>query len=117
MAATYTNKAKGLGREHGKNAAAWWIQDTLTNNYRDPAGHARTILQGIEDGDPAVLDTLPWSDLSGEWADGNTAADVYRELGIDWTKDPDMYLIDLYESTFADAMLLEVTRACTRELR
>lgn len=52
--------AKDLGERHGRNAASWIdIPDAAT---------ARAILAGLEDGDPAILDTLPSPDLSGEWA-------------------------------------------------
>ncbi len=41
------------------------------------------MLAGIDDGDPAVLDTFPASPLSGEWADDPTPASVLEDLDID----------------------------------
>jgi hypothetical protein len=48
------------GAEAGRSAADWWAQDTVGGRaWGDTAGTALKILAGIDDGDPAVLDTLP----------------------------------------------------------
>lgn len=60
---------RSAGAEAGRSAADWWAQDTIGGRATgDTAGTARRVLTGIDDGDPAVLDTLPTVDLSA--ADG-----------------------------------------------
>lgn len=66
------------GQRAGRNAADWWAQDTVGGRATgDTAGQARAVLAGIDDGDPAVLDALPVCDLSGQWANTPTEADLY----------------------------------------
>ncbi|ROO62997.1 hypothetical protein EDC02_5006 [Micromonospora sp. Llam0] len=64
------------GNRDGTNAADWWAQDTVGGRATgDVTTTARTLLAGIDDGDPRVLDLLP--QLSEP--DTNDAADLYRE--------------------------------------
>src|SRR3954464_12292708 len=64
--------AAELGELEGKAAASWVFDgNTTEETYRD-------FLKGIEDGDPMVLNMLPSSDLSGEWAGATTPS----ELGV-----------------------------------
>lgn len=80
---------------------------------------AETILRGMDDGDPAVMDGLPSADLSGEWAGtltgpelvADAAAAAYGATGgyphaDDWFAD----VCDAYESAFADAVAAEMAR-------
>ena len=119
--------ARTLGAEHGHAAATWYeVSD---------AKDAAAVLAGIEDGDPAILDTFPFPDLSGQWADGLTGpklvddalsdtdmrhddrhdlyADAYRDSCArckagDWFSD----ICDAYEDAFRVAVELEVARYC-----
>ena len=76
--------AAEISNEHGINAAAWWEQDTLggraTGEYARYT--AETVLKGIEDGDPEIVDSLPYPDLSGQWADSYSSHDLLEELGV-----------------------------------
>jgi hypothetical protein len=56
------------------NARASWVFDgnTTESTYRE-------TLQGIEDGDPEVLDRLDWSPISGEWA-GESIPELLGDL-------------------------------------
>ncbi|MDG4795026.1 hypothetical protein [Micromonospora sp. WMMD1082] len=48
------------GSRDGANAADWWAQDTVGGRSTgDVTTKARTLLAGIDDGDPRVLDLLP----------------------------------------------------------
>lgn len=48
------------GAQAGRTAADWWAQDTVGGRATgDTAALARRVLAGLDDGDPAVLDTLP----------------------------------------------------------
>lgn len=50
------------GRHDGANAADWWAQDTVGGRTTgDVNSAARTLLAGIDDGEPRVLDLLPRS--------------------------------------------------------
>lgn len=117
MAATITNKAKRLGKDHGENAAAWYVQDAI-DQTRDTVRASQTVLHGILDGDPEILDSLPWADLSGQWADGMTPADVYDDLGILPERDSDdMEYIRIYEDSYNDAVVRYVETQCRGRLR
>lgn len=66
MARKATETARRLGLSAGRAAASWYFD----GNTKDET-YAR-VRQGIDDGDPEVLDTFKFPDLSGEWADGLT---------------------------------------------
>jgi hypothetical protein len=73
-----TRKARAIGRQHGENAAAWWNQDALGGRATgDTTAIATRVLQGIEDGDPAVIDALP--DLADAWSEDFTPGDLAEE--------------------------------------
>jgi hypothetical protein len=102
--------ARDLGAEHGRNAASWYFDGNT------PQDAYAAVLRGLEDGDPAVLDTLPYADLSGEWADRLTGPMLVHDAlvagGIDHEDDDAMYratldwfsdICDAYEVAFSDA--------------
>lgn len=61
-------QARGLGAEHGREAArAWW-------RLLDGPTHAYFAAYGVDDA--WGRDDLPEPDLSGEWADGFLPADL-----------------------------------------
>lgn len=75
--------ARQLGTEHGKNAAAWWEQDAIGGRSSgDVKITASTVLKGLEDGYPEILDALPHADLSGQWADGMTPQILAEECDV-----------------------------------
>lgn len=100
-------------------AAASWVFDGNT-----PEEAYTAVLRGLDDGDPAVYDTLPYPDLSGEWADSLTGPqlvdDALSAAGVtvddetgnpsrermDWFTD----ICDAYETAFNDAVEDEVRR-------
>lgn len=118
--------ATARGRQDGTNAAGWYeLPDGSRSRY--DAAALRAILDGMAEGDPAVLDTLPAPDLSGQWADSLTgpqlAADAVLAAGIDvgqgidesdgWTAD----ICDAYESAYVEAVEAEVSRRIRYQLR
>lgn len=108
-------KAGEIGLEHGQNAAAWWIQDTIGGRVTgDVSETAARILKGLDDGDPEVLDSIPAADLSGEWADGYLPADLMSDVDLDIEDDADVFtdICSAYEGAFHDAVVLAVTEAC-----
>jgi hypothetical protein len=55
---------KNRGIEDGTHAASWLVD----GNTPEPVRKLRWILQGMEDGDPEILDQLPHPSFCGEWA-------------------------------------------------
>lgn len=117
---TLNARAYKLGHEHGQ-AAARWYWDRTDPNIED----YMKVLKGIEDGDPAITDSLPHADLSGQWADGMTPQKLYEEVEV-----PEAFLsieqiagigllddlCDAYESGFNIAAEAEVRQQCTEYL-
>jgi hypothetical protein len=108
--------AQDRGAQDGRNAAEWYVQDAGINTR----GGAHDVLAGIESGDPAVLDTFPFADLSGEWADTLTGPMLVRDAAAaahgatghyphtdEWFSD----ICDAYETAFSDAVSAEIERA------
>jgi hypothetical protein len=102
--------ATDIGVQEGTAAASWFFDgNTPDDTYR-------TVLAGIDNGDPAVLDTLPSADLSGQWADGRTPdtlrADVATALGIPadtlLSGDAMTGIMDAYETAFNDTVAGEI---------
>nr|WP_240762484.1 DUF4314 domain-containing protein [Micromonospora sp. HM134] len=68
--ATTLRRIRAAGTEAGRTAAQRWAQDTISARASgDTRLAARRILAGVQDGDPAVLDTLPHFTLAGEPVD------------------------------------------------
>jgi len=117
---TLITAMRANGQEAGTNAAGWWYQDTLGGRASgDVSEHARTTLTGLRDGDPVVMDSLPWSDLSGEWADGDTAKSVYGDAsGADWPEwetlagEVQAELADAWCDAYGEALVSTVERYC-----
>ena len=90
-----------LGREHGANAASWVSIDDETS--------ARRMLDGLQDGDPELLDALPYPDLSGQWADSLTGPTLVLDAmpshvySDDERADAFTDICDAYELGFSDA--------------
>lgn len=99
--------AFSIGTDHGATAASW-VELNEDN--------AAAFLKGIDDGDPAVLDTLPAPDLSGQFADGYTTRQLALDAGMNDDIDADEYddilssLGDAYDEGFSEAVEHEVTR-------
>jgi hypothetical protein len=100
------------GAAAGRDAAAWWQQDTLGGRAAgNVTARAATILAGLDDIDPAILDALPTSpqDLADTYADTAaphapawTALDPAGRDGLDAA----------YREAFDAAVHDEVARSC-----
>ena len=88
------------GTSDGEGAAAWLV-DGNTNN---PYAVLKRIIDGIEDGDPEIMDKLPSPTYSGEMADEPTWEKILRDEGIamDTEQDPTgrRDLQDAYDAAF-----------------
>lgn len=114
--------ARKLGEEEGRNAAAWWEQDAIGGRVTSGEEETATrVLQGLEDGDPEILDALPFPDLSGEWAERMTGPELVTQalesVGLvggdpshllEW----DNEICDAYELAFSQAAQDAITEAC-----
>jgi hypothetical protein len=78
-------RLRAAGTEASRDVAEWWVQDTIGGRATgDVRATARQILAGIDDGDPAVLDTLPTFTPPARWHDGRDTAQVrYTEAAHD----------------------------------
>lgn len=111
--------ARKLGKDAGRAAASWYFDgNTSDETYR-------TVARGLEDGDPAILDTLPVADLSGEWADTLTgpqlAKDALESVGVDPEAEPyvDWFadICDAYSEAFDEAAMAEIERMLAVQLQ
>jgi hypothetical protein len=95
---------RSLGEEHGKAASSWILDGNSTQEA------AERLLRGILEGDPEVLDSLPSSPLSGEWADAASGAELVAEAGLDFDgSDPDSAereseLLDAYSDGYSEGV-------------
>jgi hypothetical protein len=102
-------EAAKRGAEAGTAAGTWAIDGNTS------AETVARILQGIEDGDPEVLDMQP-APLSGEWA-GESIEELLGDLLPDNEVQPAMHddrydaLLDAYEGAFGEAYWAEVERS------
>ncbi len=99
-------QARAAGEDHGRAAASWYFD----GNTPDEA--YRRVLVGLEEGNPEVLDTLPSSPLSGEWAGDPTPSSVLADLGVDEDADDEdaSAYIDAYCEGFDQASRDEIER-------
>jgi hypothetical protein len=101
--------------EDGKAAAGWYFNGP-TNHDVD-----KCILKGINEGDPAIMDTLPIPDFSGEGSDSKSWEDVLKDEGLclgsgmgrDDGRDD---LLQVYEEVFRDAAEDEIVLEIVRRL-
>ena len=109
-----------IGAEDGAAAAEWWLQDPIGGRASgDTAATARRILAGIDDGDPAVLDTLPQpgTGTSAGAPNGDPRAatgwdDVVAHLQGEYRQQVE----DAYREGYTAAVTDAVAAACRRRL-
>ena len=107
---TVEDRARDLGRDAGKAAASWFFDgNTSAETY------AR-VLQGLEDGDPEVMGSLPSGPLSGEWAGDRTPASLLAELDLSEDDDRVDDICDAFEDGFYAASVEEIERVARYHL-
>jgi len=98
--------AENLGYDRGTAAGSWVIDGNTTEET------ARAILCGLDEGDPATLDLLPSSPLSGEWAGGITPTSLRAELGAeDVTEEEAETILMHYEDAYGRGVYDEVVHS------
>ena len=104
-------RARELGTEYGRAAALWFFDgNTDADTYR-------RVLEGLEEGDPEILESIPSSPLSGEWADGLTMGRLLEELGVEdphaelsFNAEPWDSIADVFCDAYSAAAVEEVER-------
>lgn len=106
---TGMDNAREIGTDHGRTAASWVFDGNTDRETYE------TFRRGMEDGDPEILDRIPAADLSGQWAEGYTVADLMADCCGGNTDDPDE-IIAAYEDAFTAAATAEVERMIAVQL-
>ena len=96
-------RAEREGYDHGVTAGSWLLDGNSTQDA------ARELVRGIEEGDPIVLDLLPSSPLSGEYADGVLPPDVLHDIDEDHDAASDV--LDAFEAGFSRGVEAEAVRS------
>ncbi len=108
--AVKSEQARRMGEERGREIAGWFFDgNTSDETYA-------SVLQGISDGDPEILDSFPCSPLSGEWAGDPLPADILEALGVDAGDDAADEYLSAYEQGFEQASADEIERTCLAHL-
>ena len=99
-------QAKRDGRAAGLNAAAWCIDGNTSD------ATCKAIADGLDSGDPAILDRFNVPNLSGEWADSPTPHSLASEYGIDAERRADALdeVCSAWENAASDAFWMELER-------
>lgn len=97
--------ARTRGREDGVAAGSWILDGNSTEDA------ARTLLRGMENCDPAVMDSLPGSPLSGEFADGLLPRDLLADYGLTEDDTAADDLLTAYEDGYAEGVMDEAERS------
>lgn len=97
--------AEAAGYVAGTAAGSWLLDGNSSLDV------ARRLLDGIEDGDPAVLDELPSPPLSGEWAGDPTPRDVLASVGMSEEDDAADDVLTAYEDAFSRGVSDEAVRS------
>jgi hypothetical protein len=97
--------ARQEGHAAGVAAGSWLLDGNSTEDA------ARRLLQGIEEGDPEVLDELPSSPLSGEWADAPLPRDLLEGVGIEEDADHAEDVLRAYEDAYSRGVTDEACRS------
>ncbi len=100
-------RAEQEGYDHGVAAGSWLFDGNRSEDA------ARRLLKGIEDGDPEILDQLPESPLSGEYADGLLPRDVLSWYDLDAEHDAADDVLRAFEDGFSRGVEAEAVRSAT----
>jgi len=101
-------QAKRDGRDAGTAAASWCFDGNTT-----PETYA-AFMQGLEDGDPAVMDQFNIPNLSGEYAGDPTPQTLADDYGLDGDRDPNGFILSevcqIWEDAASEAFWAELER-------
>lgn len=102
--------ARAAGKAAGTNAGSWAIDGNTSVDT------CRRILIAFDEGDPAILDSFRYPDLSGEFSGDPTPRSLMEDLGLseddprfDWLESE---LCDEWENASSLAFEREVSWRC-----
>lgn len=104
-------RAEQDGYDRGKAAGSWLLDGNSTEDT------ARRLLEGIEGGDPEIMDALPSAPLSGEWADSLTPAEVLGWYDLDEEHDAADEILRAFEDGYSRGVQDEAVRSARVLLR
>jgi hypothetical protein len=98
--------ARKIGAEHGHAAGTWAFDGNTTRETYEWA------VKGIDDGDPAVLDSFPTEPhgIGGEYSARQLCDDIDVDYDLTETGEVDQ-ITEAYEQAARDAFWAEVERA------
>ncbi len=102
-------QAEQEGYERGKAAGSWLLDGNST------AEAARRLLDGIEEGDPEILNQLPTSPLSREWADAPLPRDLLESVGMGEDDDDAEDVLSAYENAYSRGVSDEAVLSAREE--
>ena len=98
------DRLEARGYRDGYAAATWFApQDEQT---------ARRILDGLDAGDPEILDELPAPRLVGEFADEPTWSNILQDEDCDDSDDGRPELLNAYCYAYSCAVERQIVRSC-----
>ncbi len=106
-------RMREAGRDAGRAAASWLLNGNSTREA------AETLLRGLLELDPMVLDSLPSNPLSGEWADAPSGAEVIAAAGLELDEedpDRDEELLDAYSYGYSEGVVFGAEEEARRFL-
>jgi hypothetical protein len=103
--------ARKDGRHAGLSAASWVFDGNTTDETY------KTVLRGLEDGDPAVLDSFRVPNLSGEFAGETSSKTLADEYELTEDNDPDGWRLDAVCQAWEDAASAAFWGSIEREAR
>lgn len=97
--------ARARGAEDGKAAGSWVVDGNTSEEA------LRRLLEGLDEGDPEVLDSLPAGPLSGEFADGLLPRDLLASLEVEEDDEAADDILRAYEDAWSSAVQEEAERS------
>ena len=112
--------AKRDGKSAGIGAAGWAL-DFGRMTQRQERETAERVLRGIEEGDPAVLDSFRVPNLSGEFADDPTPRSLAEDYGLSDDDPRAEWLVDeictAWEDAASESFWQKLAEDCRDSLR
>ena len=111
--------AKRDGKRAGVNAAGWALDFGRMSlaQERETAGR---VLRGIDNCDPAILDSFNVPNLSGAYADDPTPRSLAEDYGVADDDPRAEWLIDelstVWENAASESFWREIARSCRESL-
>jgi hypothetical protein len=108
-------KAAALGRTHAQADLIWWAPPT-------DAVYAQKVLDGMDDKDPLIMDTLPGPDLTGQLEDVYSDVDLMEDVELDGSTPHQearfrkyyRETCEAYEKGYMSTVILAVWEACRK---